>query len=369
MGVEINETSEWPMRFYVSGSRDPRPASSGVIFCDGSPDEAFRPGVDLELSHWVPNQTPSAYRADTSTEICLNFVSAVPTWDYDLAVNNHVDVDGILAVFVLVDRAFARQHRELLIQAAEMGDFWGWGDDAAQILFQGLTLIFSDLELRSADVQAIYETCFSRIPALVDQTDEIVPTARASLAYLHESVDLIASGAIRRSELHPRFALYEIPSRVSAGRLERALYAPEFNEPISDKALLWPHARARRDEQKVTLVAVEGPGGWHYDLWFPGYVWADTPHRWRPPGIHQSAQTNDAILDHPELRSAVEALQRDETADGQWYLAETFSAFGYPEAMRRPFPIAASSVDSTGAPAESSLAPQHVAGCFAECSG
>jgi hypothetical protein len=60
-------------------------------------------------------------------------------------------------------------------------------------------------------------------------------------------------------------------------------------------------------------------------------------------------------------------LQHGETAEGQWYLAETFSAFGHPETRRRPFPIAVSFVDSGGTPVASSLAPQHVAGCFAEC--
>jgi len=29
------------------------------------------------------------------------------------------------------------------------------------------------------------------------------------------------------------------------------------------------------DEEKIQLVAIETDNGVHYDLWYPGYVWAD----------------------------------------------------------------------------------------------
>ena len=59
------------MPVHLEGSRRPRPRSARTIYCDGSHDAAFRPAVDLELSHWVPNLTPARYKADTSTEICM----------------------------------------------------------------------------------------------------------------------------------------------------------------------------------------------------------------------------------------------------------------------------------------------------------
>ena len=39
------------------------PDSRATIFCDGSADESFRRGVDVELSHWIPNRTPGEFRA------------------------------------------------------------------------------------------------------------------------------------------------------------------------------------------------------------------------------------------------------------------------------------------------------------------
>jgi hypothetical protein len=110
--------------------------SRKTIFVDGSPDQTFRDGIDMELSHWFPNRTPEKYKADTSTEICMNFVSEQSSADWDLAINNHLDVDGILSVFTLIHSEFALQHRETLVEATEMGDFWAWGNERAQRLFQ-----------------------------------------------------------------------------------------------------------------------------------------------------------------------------------------------------------------------------------------
>ena len=86
----------------------------------------FAKAIDLELSHWVPNRTPAKFKADTSTEICMNFVASGDL-DYDLVVNNHADVDGLLSVFTLLHPATALAHRPTIVSAAQMGDFWGMG--------------------------------------------------------------------------------------------------------------------------------------------------------------------------------------------------------------------------------------------------
>src|SRR5262245_14716036 len=95
--------------FHIEGSRTPRPSARRVIYCDGGTDEQFREGVDLELSHWIPNRTPDRFKADTSTEICLRFVASAEQ-DFDLVVNNHLDVDGMLAVFTLTADTWALPH-------------------------------------------------------------------------------------------------------------------------------------------------------------------------------------------------------------------------------------------------------------------
>src|ERR1700687_3657931 len=112
-------------RFEIVGSTSARPEADQIIFCDGTGGSLFRGESDLELSHWRPNRTPAEYRAGTSTEICFRFLDDPRPGLWTVAVNNHVDVDGILSVYVLVHSDHAQAHRQTIIDAAEMGDFWG----------------------------------------------------------------------------------------------------------------------------------------------------------------------------------------------------------------------------------------------------
>lgn len=91
-----------------------------AIGCDG-----LVPGAALDLTHWRGNRTPPAYKADTSTEIALNFVASTDSadWSGAIVVNNHFDTDGVLAAWVLLDPERTQAHRELLVAAAEAGDF------------------------------------------------------------------------------------------------------------------------------------------------------------------------------------------------------------------------------------------------------
>jgi hypothetical protein len=58
--------------FHIENSTQPRPSARGVIYCDGGTDDRFREGVDLQLSHWIPNQTPREVKADTSSDLVIN---------------------------------------------------------------------------------------------------------------------------------------------------------------------------------------------------------------------------------------------------------------------------------------------------------
>src|SRR5207302_844297 len=97
------------MRLWIAGSAVPRPAAGRVAYVDGRADGAFREGVDVELSHRFGNRTPRQFRGDTATAICLRFVES--GGKADLAVNDHVDVDGVLALFTLLEPELALGHR------------------------------------------------------------------------------------------------------------------------------------------------------------------------------------------------------------------------------------------------------------------
>src|SRR5579863_378910 len=142
-------------RFEIIGHDSPRPTADRIVFCDGTGGRHFHSGTDLELSHWRPNRTPAEYRAGTSTEICFRFLDNPRPGSWTVAVNNHVDVDGILSVYVLVHSEIVMAHRQTIIEAAEMGDFWGWGNAPAQRVFQGLTHL-----MNAGDGQAVYAEAF-----------------------------------------------------------------------------------------------------------------------------------------------------------------------------------------------------------------
>jgi hypothetical protein len=110
------------------------------------------------------------------------------------------------------------------------------------------------------------------------------------------------------------------------------------------------------------LVSVAARAGLYYDLWYPGYVWADTVTLWRAPGVMSAVATNDHILDYPQLTAAVAELTRWETADGKWLLATHFSPFaGVPG---RNFPVVLSFMRGAQ-PAASGLPCDVVAGLLA----
>src|SRR5262249_48911170 len=133
-----------------------------AISCDG-----LVPGALLDLTHWQNNRTPSVYKADTSTEIALNFVAtpeAEAQWASAVVVNNHFDTDGVLFVWTLLHPAQAALDRGLLIAAAEAGDFDEWPS-----IEQGLWLDASIRALGSAagDDAAAYETVLTELPQLI----------------------------------------------------------------------------------------------------------------------------------------------------------------------------------------------------------
>ena len=343
--------------FFVNGGAVARPAARRAIYCDGSPDSLYRAGIDLELSHWIPNHTPPRYKADTSTGICLDFIEHAPDAEaFDLVVNNHIDVDGMLAVFVLVTGAPALAYRTALVQAATMGDFWGWGEAAAQILFQALTLEKDRLIAENRDPHEIYTRCFALIRRVL--AGEPQPAASAGIGALAESVALIDQGTITRTPIDTRLVHYAIPLSLGESEPGRCLHLPSFNEALSRRSLLSPQARARTDAERVQLVSVETSAGSHYDLWFPGYVWADTATLWRPPGVVPTGDVHMQRLRHAPLAAAVAALGALEANPGDWVMADRLSAF---EAVHgRGFPVVVSFI-SNGASAPSSIAPEIVA--------
>ena len=107
------------------------------------------------------------------------------------------------------------------------------------------------------------------------------------------------------------------------------------------------------------LVWVAGDHGWYYDLWYPGYMWADTSDKWRAPGFEFAGSTNGYYYGFEPLNRVVQHLQALEAAEGTWTLAEKLSPFA--SVKGRGFPIVLAFLDAHNKPAQSALPPEQVA--------
>jgi hypothetical protein len=212
---------------------------------------------------------------------------------------------------------------------------------------------------QGGEPQAIYAEAFRRIPGLIDGSDLEFSEIEASLHPLRQQVELVEQGQIIRTPINSRFSQYIVPLSVAGDDNERAAYVPDFNEAISSKAVLWPQVRARWDAERVCLVSMERKTGWFHDLWFPGYLWADTDGKWRPPGLTYTGGMSSYEIQDDRLIAAFEELQRQETASGQWGLGGTKLPFGYE--LQERFPLVGRFLDQHGRSAVSPLSPEQVA--------
>jgi hypothetical protein len=350
-----------PHHFIFEGSQR-LPKSSRTIFADGSADSTFRPGIDLELSHWVPTTTPVRWAADTSTEICMRFMEDPAADQYDLAVNNHLDVDGILSLFVLLFPEMALANRAIVVAAAEHGDL------QAAVAQPGVLLAeeHTSLVVRSF---AACETMQDRYAAGFDLTCRLLSGARkpaASATAAWEIIELgqrmLADGTVKVTPVTERLVSFVLPPLTGDERA-RALSIPAFSTNVDNSVFLWPHARNREYGQQVHLVSLPTSSGWFHDLWLPGYVWANTPDRWTVPGLEATGGSNEWTLCNQGLSSVIESLRAQETNEGRWMQAEKLTPFS--SIAGRGFPVVASFVNSLGEPAVSALNPELVSSALA----
>ncbi len=215
------------------------------VCCDGLVD-----GCKLQLSHWGGNATPAELKRDTSVEIAMAAVeSGVRA---TLVANNHFDADGVIAVFTLLHPEMAREHRDVLVAAAEAGDFEEWTTPEGMKLEMALRRLVALKPDRDA-----YEIALRELPMLARDVSKFenlwasdwqaleAADARADRDATFERVGEIAIVTHHGAEL---------PAQVVTKRTRGA------------KRILW---------------AFERDAGFDYLYDMPRYSWADTVLR--PP--------------------------------------------------------------------------------------
>lgn len=245
------------------------PAPANAISCDG-----LVAGAALDLSHWVGNRTPAELKADTSTEIALNFGKSPFRERFASApvVNNHFDTDGVLSCWAVIHPEAAWRRRELMVAAAEAGDFQEWPADQRGILVDAAFVKLG--EAAGGDAAAYAK--------VLPQVDEL-------LAFIGEREDLwgpvwkaitAAMAAVNASRVEASFT-------GSLGILRHGEGEAEVPGPVLSRLL---RPRSRRH-----LLAFAEPGGLHrYRYELPRHAWADTVVR--------------PVLDPPDARSLASFL-------------------------------------------------------------
>lgn len=196
-------------------------------------DGAATQNTVLALSHWPKSGTPAGLKRDTSAEIVFAYLDS-PQFQVkaDAVSNNHFDEDGLVGIFTLLEPATAERHRDLLIDAAQAGDFGFFTRrDAARI---ALTLsAFADAEtsplpkrifdLPYLDMATeLYVELLKVLPQLLTSLNDYRALWESEDAELTASEAFLENGQItieERPELD--LAIVRIPERLVAQRVHR----------------------------------------------------------------------------------------------------------------------------------------------------
>ena len=272
----------------------------------------------IHFSHWADNETPAELRADTSTEIALNLVASPDrdsfTKGIDLVTNNHFDCDGVLSCWTVLTGERALEYRDLLIAAAEAGDFSEHSSDdgvRVSIAIQGAEqsspnnddgsplaqmLAGREMATRVAENDALaYELVFPEVERLLTNVSAYEPLWRDGWKAVADALESFESG---RSQVRE----YD-DSKISVVTLAPDIFHGGGFSPTKHSAPFTAISKYAHGE--LFLIGIPADGGWFYRLDYPYYSWAETVVRPR--------------IARRDLTNALYALNEKETnRNGQW---------------------------------------------------
>jgi hypothetical protein len=299
----------------------------------------------IHFSHWEGNSTPTEVKADTSTEIALNLVAspnrAALTQGIELVTNNHFDTDGALSCWTVLTGERALAYRDLLISAAEAGDFSEYSSDdgvRVSIAIQG-----SDQASPNNDDGSP----LARLLAGEEVDDDarayelVLPKVEDLLTHINDYESLWRDGWERVVTAVESFERGESTvvehSDISVITLAPELFDGAGFSPTRHSA---PYtAISKFAKGKLFLIAIPTVSGWFYRIDYPYYSWAETIVR---PHVARR-----------DLESALQSLNsREPNRGGRW------------QSDNREMTSAVKFLDSAGTLAASSLQPDDVLGAL-----
>jgi hypothetical protein len=258
----------------------------------------------LTLSHWPRSGTPAALKGDTSTAIVFNYLDSPSLHVEAQAVsNNHFDEDGLMGIFAMLRPAAAERHRDLLLDAAQAGDFGIFADRrAARLVFvlsahadpdtSPLPRALFELPYPALTAE-LYVRLFDLLPRLLTNVDDYRSLWETEDAKLKASEDLIENGSIaidERPELD--LAVVHMPDDLASDRVHR----------FTKQKLAECHPFAIHNRTSCTrLLLLRGAAA---EVQYRYEGWVQMASR-RPPA-------------RVDLSGLAEELNRDERGGGRW---------------------------------------------------
>ena len=297
----------------------------------------------IHFSHWEGNETPEEVKADTSTEIALNLVSSPNrdqlTQGIDLVTNNHFDTDGLLSVWTVITGERAAEYRDVLIAAAEAGDFSEYSTETgirASIAIQGSDQASpnndagSPLARRLAGAEVdddarAYALLLPEVERLITNINDYEDLWRDGWESIAKAVESFESGSSQVKEFPE--------NELSLVTLAPQIFSGSGFNPTRHAAPYTAISRYARG--KLFVLAIPNSGGWFYRIDYPYYSWAET-----------------IVRPHVPRRDFTEVLRRlneSERRTGSWKLDS------------REMTSAIKFLDDTGSLATSSQSPDEIA--------
>jgi hypothetical protein len=179
------------------------------VVVDGTPT----PGTTLTLSHWPGTPPlPTALQADLSAQMAFAYLDHPDALHGEAAVvsNNHLDQDGVVSAYALVDPDGASARRDVLLDLAAAGDFATYRSPTAARASMVIAA-FADAHRSplaplphgfAERTALLYDDLLGRLPELVDHIGRYEALWADEDADLRASEDAVSSGAVRVEE-HP----------------------------------------------------------------------------------------------------------------------------------------------------------------------
>ncbi len=253
------------------------------------------PEAVLELSHWPGCATPPELGDLTATAIVGRYLDGRPSGpEVDAVSNNHMDLDGLLSAWLLLegpDTPPAR--RALATAAAEVGDFGTWTDPAALRVALTLTALAERPSTPLAAVRdalsptatrdptgPLHLALLPRVGRVLDDPDRWEHMWRPGWDAIAAQADLLDAGDARISEIpSAHLAVLRSPRE-----LTRAAWAPHTGcmrllTVLDDGTMVleqryetWVEFAVRPLPPRVDLApaadalnALEPGGGWRFE--------------------------------------------------------------------------------------------------------